>query len=427
MRVAVAGLWHLGTVTAACCAYCGHDVVAFDDDSDLVVNLVDNKLPVEEPGLAELIGAAIASGRLSFTDKVEAIASSDVLWICYDTPVDENDRADTDFVFSRVERILRQVSPHTVVLISSQLPVGSTARLNQYRPDLCFACSPENLRLGKAIEVFLKPDRVVVGVRDREHTKRLSELFAPFSERIEWMSVESAEMTKHALNAFLATSVAFINEIASICEKAGADALEVERGLKSDVRIGARAYLHAGAAFAGGTLARDITFLLERGKNDGVPVNLLNGVNASNAVHKLWARRRLSELLGDLRGKTVCVLGLTYKPGTNTLRRSASIEMCAWLTEQGASVRAFDPAIFVLPTDLKTVRLTATAGLALETADAAVIATPWPEFRSISSLTFVKKMHRPLVLDPDRHLNEVLQEDHRIEYFAIGVANEITW
>jgi len=274
--------------------------------------------------------------------------------------------------------------------------------------------------------VFLKPDRVVVGVRNEKDTTTLSALFAPFTERIEWMSVESAEMTKHALNAFLATSVAFINEIATICEKSGADAIEVERGLKSDVRIGARAYLHPGAAFAGGTLARDIAFLLQRGKNDGVPVNLLNGVNKSNNVHKFWARRRLSELLGDLRGKTVCILGLTYKPGTNTLRRSASIDLCRWLTEQGASVQAFDPAIIDLPTDLKAVQLKANAELALETADAAVIATLWPEFRSIPSLTFVKKMRRALVLDPDRHLNEVLREEHRVEYFAIGVANEIS-
>jgi UDPglucose 6-dehydrogenase len=425
VRVAVAGLWHLGTVTAACCAFGGHDVIAFDDDSDVVLNLTKDKLPVEEPGLAQLITEGVVARRLSFTDNAPAAANSDVLWICYDTPVDENDIADTDFIFSRVERLVRQVSPDTVVLISSQVPVGSTARLNKNRPDLSFAYSPENLRLGKAIEVFLNPDRVVVGVRDREHTKTLSELFAPFSERIEWMSVESAEMTKHALNAFLATSVTFINEIATICEKSGADALEVERGLKSDTRIGAKAYLHPGAAFAGGTLARDIAFLVQRGKNDGVPVNLLNSVNESNAVHKLWARRRLSELLGDLKGKTICVLGLTYKPGTNTLRRSASIDMCRWLMKQGASVQAFDPAIFDLPYDLKAVRLTAASELALETADAAVIATPWPEFRSIPSLTFVEKMRRALVLDPNRHLNEVLRNDHRVEYFAIGVANEI--
>jgi UDPglucose 6-dehydrogenase len=426
MRVTVAGLWHLGAVTAACCAHGGHNVVAFDDDSAVVANLTNNKLPVDEPGLADLTSAGVSAHNLTFTDKAEATANRDVLWICYDTPVDENDIADTDFVYSRIEKLVRLASPGTLVLISSQLPVGSTARMNKIRPDLTFAYSPENLRLGKAIDVFLKPDRVVVGVRDKKDTKTLSALFAPFAERIEWMSIESAEMTKHAINAFLATSVAFINEIATICEKSGADASEVERGLKSDLRIGPKAYLHPGSAFAGGTLARDIVFLTQRGKNDGMPVNLLNGVNDSNNVHKSWARRRLSELLGDLKGKTVCVLGLTYKPGTNTLRRSTSVDLCRWLMEQGASVQAFDPAIFDLPEDLTALRLKATAELALETADAAVIATSWPEFRSIPSLTFVKKMRRALVLDPDRHLGEVLCDEHRVEYFGIGVANEIS-
>jgi UDPglucose 6-dehydrogenase len=211
--VAVAGLWHLGTVTAACCAHGGHDVVAFDNDSHVVASLERNKLPVEEPGLAELVASGINSHRLSFTDKASAVASSDVLWICYDTPVDENDMADTEFVFSRVEKLAPHLSRHALVVISSQLPVGSTARLNKMRPELTFAYSPENLRLGKAIEVFLKPDRVVVGVRDQRRKTSISSLFAPFTDRIEWMSVESAEMTKHALNAFLATSVAFSDDL----------------------------------------------------------------------------------------------------------------------------------------------------------------------------------------------------------------------
>src|ERR1700693_1663045 len=157
MRVAVAGLWHLGTVTAACCAHGGHDVVAFDDDSHVVASLERSALPVEEPGLAELVASGINSHRLGFTDKISAVAGSDVLGVCYDTPVNENDMADTEFVFSRVEKLLPQVSPHALVLMSSQLPVGSTARLNKIRPELTFAYSPENLRLGKAIEVFLKP------------------------------------------------------------------------------------------------------------------------------------------------------------------------------------------------------------------------------------------------------------------------------
>jgi UDPglucose 6-dehydrogenase len=422
MRVSVAGLWHLGTVTAACCAQGGHDVTAFDEDSNVIEGLRDGRLPVDEPGLAELTASAVQSGRLRFTNDASALAESEILWICHDTPVDENDTADTEFVNARVRKLLPYLPPKALVVISSQLPVGSTARLNEARPELTFAYSPENLRLGKAIEVFTKPDRVVVGLREGRGRERLTLLFAPFTDRIEWMSIESAEMTKHALNAFLATSVAFINEVATICEKTGADAQEVERGLKSDVRIGKSAYLHPGGAFAGGTLARDISFLVDLGKSHGIPTRLLKGVKESNSEHNLWARRRLSEIFGQLKGKDIAVLGLTYKPGTNTLRRSSSVEMCRWLVEQGSSVRAFDPAIREISGDLPGVELAASGELALAGADAVLIATPWPELRSIPPEAFVQRMRRTVVLDPARHMESVLQGERQIEYFAIGVS-----
>ncbi|MGH9697635.1 MAG: UDP-glucose dehydrogenase family protein [Bryobacteraceae bacterium] len=422
MRVSVAGLWHLGTVTAACCAHGGHDVTAFDEDSSLIEELQKGRLPVDEPGLAELTASEIQSGRLHFTGDTSALAKSEVLWICHDTPVDENDTADVEFVCWRVRKLLPYLPAQALVLISSQLPVGSTAKLKAMRPELTFAYSPENLRLGKAIEVFTKPDRVVVGVPNGRDRVRLSLLFAPFTQRIEWMSVESAEMTKHALNAFLATSVTFINEVAAICEKTGADAQEVERGLKSDIRIGNGAYLHPGSAFAGGTLARDISFLVDLGKNHGIPTDLLKGVKESNSAHNLWARRRLLEIFGQLQGKEIAILGLTYKPGTNTLRRSTSIEMCRWLVAQGSLVRAFDPAIRELCGDLQGVQLAASGELALEGAHAVLIATPWPEFRSIPAQAFAQGMRRPVVLDPARHMESVLKSERQIEYFAIGVS-----
>lgn len=422
MRVSVAGLWHLGTVTAACCAHGGHAVTAFDEDSNLIEELHKGQLPVDEPGLAELTAAAVQSGRLRFTSDPSALAESEILWICHDTPVDENDTADTEFVYARVRKLLPYLPTQALVLISSQLPVGSTARLSEIRPELTFAYSPENLRLGKAIDVFTKPDRVVVGLHSGRGRERIALLFAPFTDRIEWMSVESAEMTKHALNAYLATSVAFINEVATICEKTGADAQEVERGLKSDVRIGKGAYLHPGGAFAGGTLARDISFLVGIGKSHGVPTHLLKGVRESNSAHNLWARRRLLEIFGQLKGRDIAVLGLTYKPGTNTLRRSSSVEMCRWLIEQGSSVRAFDPAIKGLSGDLAGVELAASGELALDGADAALIATPWPELRSIPPQAFAQRMRRTVVLDPARHMESVFEGEHKIEYFAIGVS-----
>src|SRR5438876_873281 len=241
MRIAVVGLWHLGTVTAACLAEAGHEVTGIDGDAHVISGLQEGRFPVEEPGLAALTQKHIRTGKLRFSALFEA------------------------------------------------------------------AC-----------------DQVVVGIRSQHDKERLAPIWSPFTDRIEWMSVESAEMTKHALNAFLATSVAFTNEIARICEQVGADAREVERGLKSDIRIGRRAYLHPGAAFAGGTLARDLVFLRDTASTIGIDPALLDGVMRSNELHQSWLQNRFSQCIGSPEGKIVAILGLTYKPGTSTLRRSSA-------------------------------------------------------------------------------------------------------
>jgi len=314
-----------------------------------------------------------------------------------------------------------------LMLISSQLPVGTTRLLEhdyaELDPDkqVTFAYSPENLRLGKAIDVFTKPDRVIMGVRNQADQERLAALMAVFTDQIEWMSVESAEMTKHALNAFLATSVAFANEIAVLCERTGADAKEVERGLKSEARIGPKAYLKPGAAFAGGTLARDIAFLTELGEHLQLPLHLLSSVRTSNNAHKLWTRDALHRVIKSLKGQKIAVWGLTYKPGTNTLRRSSAVELCLWLAEQGAQVNAHDPAIQVLPDNLASkITLIATPLDALDGASGVVIATEWPDYCSFSADQVISKMAQPVVIDSNQFLLETLGNDHRIGYMAVG-------
>jgi UDPglucose 6-dehydrogenase len=426
MKIAVAGLWHLGTVTAACMASVGHDVIGIDRDAPVVEGLRGGRLPVAEPGLAELVEEQVRAGRLRFTSDFEAAAGRELIWIAYDTPVNENDLADVEFVVEQTNALLAHASPGALVLVSSQLPVGATSRLewDHRHRGLRFACSPENLRLGKAIEAFTRPDRVVLGVRSDAERSCLAELFRPFTRNIEWMKVESAEMTKHALNAFLATSVVFINEIAELCARVGADAHEVARGLKSDSRIGPGAYLRPGAAFAGGTLARDVSFLLDAAANRGVSLPLMGGVRESNEQHKGWVQRELIGALGDVAGKTICVLGLTYKPGTNTLRRSGAIEICLWLHSRGAVVRAHDPAISSLPEGLEQmIELRASPAEAIEDADAALVATEWPEFRSLTVDDVVSRMRRAVVLDPGKHLEAALSRDPRVQYHAVGKAS----
>jgi UDPglucose 6-dehydrogenase len=424
MRVAVYGLWHLGCVTAACLARGGHHVVGLEADARVIADLRRGQPPLHEPGLPELIAEGMASGHLSFhTKPAEALAGADVLWVTFDTPVNDRDEADVDFVRARLEDVAADLKPGTLVLISSQVPVGFTRSLQRDWADrgLHFACSPENLRLGKAIEVFCKPERVVLGIDNDSSRDRLTGLFAPYCTRLEWMSIESAEMTKHALNAFLATSVTFINELARLCEEVGADAKEVERGLKSEGRIGPKAYLSPGAAFAGGTLARDLRFLVKRGLDVNVSTPLLEGVLASNDVHKNWVRERVGRLLDGIDQPVVAVLGLTYKPGTSTLRRSSAIELCRWLHEQGVRVRGHDPAVYSLPPELNRILELMPSPLdVLNGAHLAIVATEWPSFRDLRAMDVNARMRQPSVIDPNHFLADVLGGDPRIRYFATG-------
>ena len=426
VKVCVAGLWHLGCVTAACLAEAGHDVVAYDVDSRIVADLRAARLPIVEPGLDELISRETKSGRLRFEDDAAVVSGADVVWVTWDTPIDDEDRSDVEWVLGRVERLFPYVRHGAIVVVSSQLPAGSVAELERRfaaawpSREVSFACVPENLRIGKALDAFVRPERVVGGVRHPADRDRIAALLAPFTDRIEWMSVESAEMTKHAMNAFLATSIAFINEIAALCECVGADAAEVSRGLKSDARIGPRAYLSPGSAFAGGTLARDVAALAQLAVEHARPLHVIGSVRESNDSHRQWAGERLRDELGPLSGRTVAVWGLTYKSGTNTLRRSSALELCELLLAEGAVVRAYDPAVSALPAHLATrITLGRDAVDAARGADAIVIATEWPEF-----LTAAERLMTgdrvPLVLDANGFLAESLGSDPHMRYITVG-------
>jgi UDPglucose 6-dehydrogenase len=424
MKVVVYGLWHLGCVTAACLASAGNEVVGLDVDEDVVRGLRAGRPPLEEPGLQERIAAGLHDGCLSFTtDAGAALRGADLLWVAFDTPVNERDEADVAWVRGRLQSIADAIPRGTLVLVSSQVPVGFTAALEHdwHERGLRYAYSPENLRLGQALQGFERPERVVVGVRGHADRDDLAALLRPFSTRIEWMSIESAEMTKHALNAFLATSVAFANEVARVCEVVGSDAKEVERGLKSEGRIGPRAYLSPGAAFAGGTLARDVRFLASLGGDRGVATPLLAGVLASNERHQAWLHEKVRAALADTEHPVAAVLGLTYKAGTSTLRRSASVELCRWLFGQGVAVRAHDPAVPELPAELGDLGLVlcGSAEEAVTGADVVVVATEWPDYRRLAADALVRSMRRPRVIDPNWFLAS-LAADPRLSYVATG-------
>ena len=420
MKVAVAGLWHLGCVTAACCAK-HFAVTALDFDDVNVAALREGKLPILEPGLTELTQAGLQSGALNFaTDAKTACADADVVWVTFDTPVNDDDEPDAEFVIARIRQIVPATNADALFLISSQMPAGTCRALEAEFPGRRFACSPENLRLGSALKVFNEPERIVAGCRTEADRTLLSKLFRPFCSNIIWMSPESAEMTKHALNSFLALSVTFANEIARLCELTGADAKEVEAGLKSDLRIGQRAYLGPGAAFAGGTLARDVVALTQLAARRNSPLALIPAIKQSNDRHKDWALNRLKDELGSLRGITVAVLGLTYKAGTDTLRRSQAVELCERLLAEGCEVRAFDPAAKQLPASLGAITISTDPSNALAGADAAVVCTEWPEFKTLPWAELIPTMRRPIIFDANRFVKSALPESPELRYFSVG-------
>ena len=426
MKICVYGMWHLGSVTSASLAKLGHTVVGLDFNKEIIKNLQNAEAPVSEPGLNELIYENIQRKTLSFTSEPRiALAQIDVLWIGFDTPVDEEDNADVNSIEIYFEKISKLIPDKTKIIISSQVPVGFTRRLqNRFQEkypvkEVFFVYSPENLRLGKALKTFLEPDRIIIGINPNEKEKFLP-VFTSISDRLEWMNIESAEMTKHAINAFLATSICFANEVASLCEHAGANAKEVERGLKTEERIGPKAYLNPGNAFSGGTLARDVRFLQEMGKKNILPLYLINSILASNDYHKTWIQRKCKEILGDLNGKHITVLGLTYKPGTNTLRRSMSVELCKWIKNQGAEVTAFDPAIHELPPELLVVMsLASDLSGSVKTAECIIIATEWPDFRKIET-DIITTMRGKIIIDPNGFMENILGDVRNLEYFAVG-------
>lgn len=420
MNLTVLGLWHLGSVTAACCAK-HFKVTGLEFQAEVIGQLQQGKAPLFEPGLDELITAGLQRNTLRFsTDAKDACANADVLWVCYDTPVNDNDESDVAFVLERLRRALPHLPHCALVLISSQLPVGTCALLEKEFPQLHFACSPENLRLGKAIDAFEKAERAVVGIRTDAKRGLLEQLFKPFTPQVQFMRTESAEMVKHALNSFLAVSITFINEVARLCEHVGADAKEVAAGLKSEPRIGPRAYLGPGGPFAGGTLARDVVSLTRIARTTGETIDLIPAIKRSNDLHRGWALRKLHSRLGDLRGKTIAILGLVYTPNTNTLRRSAAIELCQQLLTAGARVQAFDPAVRSLPAELGGITLAADLAAAVESADAAVVGTEWPSFRDGPWPGLTRRMTNALFIDPNRFLDQQLAPLDGVTLVSVG-------
>jgi UDPglucose 6-dehydrogenase len=428
MRVAVFGIWHLGAVTAACLAHLGLRVTGVDVDASRLAALSAGVPPLYEPGLAELMGQEIAEGRLRFVaDPKAATAEADAVIFAEDIPVNDADEPDVSGLLQAARSVALYLRDSTTLVVMSQVPVGTCTLIQRTVAEarlgggIEVAYCPENLRLGAAIERFLRPDVVVIGADSPRARACVERLYAGIQAPKVVMDVRSAEMTKHALNALLATATSFGNELGSLCERLDIDATQVIEAIRMDSRIGRGLPLLPGPPFSGGTLARDLQVLLRLASSNGVPVPLLEGVTAVNEMQKRLAVRRLEEALGELAGKRIAILGLTYKPGTSTIRRSTAVELIQTLTERRADVAAYDPKAELTPTArLPRFERAADAYAAARGADAVVIMTDWPEFRTLDMRTLRAAMRGSVLIDIMNILDARAAADAGLAYYGVG-------
>ena len=433
MKIAVIGSGYVGLVAGACLAESGNDVVCADIDEEKIARLNDGDVPIHEPGLTPLIASNLEAGRLRFTTDVpEAVRASTVIFIAVGTPPEEDGSADLQHVLSVARTIGESMDGEKVVITKSTVPVG-TAKLvreaiesNSDHP--VHVCSnPEFLKEGAAIDDFMKPDRVVLGV-DSEHAETvLRDLYAPFvrtGASIITMDVPSAEITKYAANSMLATRISFMNSIAQLCEKAGADVDAVRRGVGSDSRIGG-SFLFPGIGYGGSCFPKDVQALAKTMRDLGADASIVQAVEDVNNRQKRWLLSRLVERLGeDLAGKTVAVWGLAFKPNTDDMREAPSIVTIEGLLDRGARVLAHDPVAAGEAQRIfgDSVTLVETNYDALEGAEALVIHTEWHPYRRPDFERMKKAMSRPLVLDGRNLYEPARMAELGFEYVSIGRA-----
>lgn len=424
MKIGVAGLWHLGVMYAVGLAELGHDVIAYDPNPISISDFKNGQLLVFEPGLQEMLVKNSENGNLNFTDQCIDFQEIELLVLAYDTPVDEEDNADVEFVIAEFERIIENLSSDVHILVSSQLPVGTCdvirVILDKNGRNGRVMIQPENLRLGKALVSFFSPERIIVGTHNGQEDPVVIQLFKGIEAPIVWMHSKSAEVTKHALNSFLATSVTFMGELAEICEIVGADAKEVEIGLKSDSRIGPNAYLSPGLGFAGGTLARDVRALSNLQMKIRVLPAIITSLLTSNRYNNDWISRSLGKITSNKEALRICFWGVSYVENTDTLRRSEIYVLMRKLVEENAVVSYVENVPIKDGIDS---RITCIDNMekSLEAIDILVVTKKLTKFSDMREVVKLIQSEKLWVLDPSRILlaqNSAISKSPR--YLTVG-------
>lgn len=432
MRVTMIGTGYVGLVSGACFADFGHDVVCVDKDRSKIEKLEAGEIPIFEPGLEALVAENVKAGRLSFSlDLAASTPNSDAVFIAVGTPSRRGDGfADLSYVYKAAEEIAAMIDGYTVVVTKSTVPVGTGAEveaiIRKARPDADFSVvsNPEFLREGAAIEDFKRPDRVVVGAEDERAIKLMREIYRPLylnETPIVFTDRATSELIKYAANAFLATKITFINEMADLCEKVGANVQEVAKGIGLDGRIGGK-FLHAGPGYGGSCFPKDTLALVRTAQSNNAPVRIVEAVVAINDERKLKMAERVVEACGgSLEGKTIAVLGLTFKPNTDDMRDSPSLDIVPALQAAGASIQAFDPAgTSEAKTMLENITYADGPYQALEGADAVLLITEWDEFRALDLDRVKSLLKSPIMIDLRNIYLPEEMEEKGFHYHSIG-------
>jgi UDPglucose 6-dehydrogenase len=432
MRVAMIGTGYVGLVSGACFADFGHDVTCVDTDASKIAALDRGEIPIYEPGLGDLVDSNVRQKRLAFTtDLAGPVRQADAVFIAVGTPSRRGDgHADLSYVYTAARAIAAALDGFTVVITKSTVPVGTGDEveriIHETRPDadVAVVSNPEFLREGAAIQDFKHPDRIVVGTDDPRAKEVMTELYRPLylnAAPMLYSDRRTAELIKYAANAFLATKITFINEIADLCEKVGADVQQVARGIGLDNRIGGK-FLHAGPGFGGSCFPKDTVALIKTGQDHAAPLRIVETVAAVNDTRKRAMARKIASALGNtVRGKTIALLGLTFKPNTDDMREAPSIPLITALFDMGAKVRAYDPAGMAHAKELlPEVAYCDDPYTCAEGADALVIVTEWEQFRALDLDRLRRAMTQPVIIDLRNVYRPEEMVKHGFIYEGIG-------
>jgi len=431
MQIAVIGTGYVGLVAGACFADTGNTVWCVDIDETKTAALKRGEIPIFEPGLETLVKRGHTEGRLHFTTATaEAVKQSEIIFLAVGTPAGKNGEPDLSYLKAAAEEVARSMNGYKIVINKSTVPIGSHRVVADWmtphtKHKFDVASNPEFLKEGTALDDFLKPDRVIIGTESDEVFRRMSELYSPFVRQgnpVLKMDPVSAEITKYACNAFLATRISFMNELSILCEKVGGDVEEVRRGMSGDVRIG-RHFLYAGAGYGGSCFPKDVQALIATGKKAGVPLDVVAGAESANARQKKHLVTRIRAHYNNaLTGKTFALWGIAFKPNTDDIREAPALAIIDELLAAGAKVHAFDPVAMPNAQRLlgEKVRWCKSSYEALEGADALVIATEWNEFRHPDFERIKTSLRFPVIFD-GRNLYAPLQmKAHGFKYYGIG-------